>query len=64
MRFYDPDSGVIRIDGQEIRTAARRSVRGSYAMVLRDRDVVEQGTHRQLMDRNGFCHQLYAAQFE
>ena len=36
MRFYDPDSGVIRIDGQEIQTAVRRSVRGSYAMVLQD----------------------------
>ena len=36
MRFYDPDSGVIRIDGQEIRTAARSSVRGAYAMVLQD----------------------------
>ena len=36
MRFYDPDSGVIRIDGQEIRTAARRSVRSAYAMVLQD----------------------------
>ena len=36
MRFYDPDSGVIRIDGQDIRTAARRTVRGAYAMVLQD----------------------------
>ena len=36
MRFYDPDSGVIRIDGHEIRTAVRRSVRSSYAMVLQD----------------------------
>ena len=36
MRFYDPDSGVIRIDGQEIRTAARSSVRSAYAMVLQD----------------------------
>ena len=36
MRFYDPDNGVIRIDGQDIRTAARRSVRGAYAMVLQD----------------------------
>ena len=33
-------------------------------LVLRDGDVVEQGTHRQLMDRKGFYHQLYAAQFE
>ena len=36
MRFYDPDTGVIRIDGQEIRTAVRRTVRGAYAMVLQD----------------------------
>ena len=36
MRFYDPDSGVIRIDGHEIRTAVRRSVRSSYAMMLQD----------------------------
>ena len=36
MRFYDPDSGTIRIDGQEIRSAVRRSVRGAYAMVLQD----------------------------
>ena len=36
MRFYDPDSGVIRIDGQDIRTAVRRDVRSAYAMVLQD----------------------------
>ncbi len=36
MRFYDPDSGVLRIDGQEIRTSVRRSVRGAWAMVLQD----------------------------
>ena len=36
MRFYDPDSGEIRIDGHEIRTAVRRSVRACYAMVLQD----------------------------
>ena len=36
MRFYDPDSGLIRIDGQEIGAATRRSVRSSYAMVLQD----------------------------
>jgi len=33
-------------------------------LVLRDGDVVEMGTHRQLMDQKGFYHQLYAAQFE
>ena len=36
MRFYDPDSGAIRIDGNEIRSAVRSSVRGAYAMVLQD----------------------------
>ena len=36
MRFYDVDSGAISIDGTDIREAARRSVRGSYAMVLQD----------------------------
>ena len=36
MRFYDPDSGCIRIDGQDIREATRRSVRSAYARVLQD----------------------------
>ena len=36
MRFYDPDSGEIRVDGKEIRTCTRRSVRSAYAMVLQD----------------------------
>ena len=36
MRFYDPLSGSICIDGQEIRSATRRSVRGAWAMVLQD----------------------------
>ena len=36
MRFYDVDSGEIRIDGNEIRSCTRESVRGAYAMVLQD----------------------------
>jgi ATP-binding cassette subfamily B protein len=36
MRFYDVDSGAIRIDGNEIRSCTRESVRGAYAMVLQD----------------------------
>ena len=36
MRFYDPLGGSIRIDGQELREAQRRSVRGAWAMVLQD----------------------------
>jgi ATP-binding cassette subfamily B protein len=33
-------------------------------LVLRNGDVVEQGTHRSLMAQRGFYYQLYAAQFE
>ena len=33
-------------------------------LVVRDGDIVEQGTHTELMARNGFYKQLYAAQFE
>lgn len=36
MRFYDPDSGEIRVDGHELRGVTRRSLRLSYAMVLQD----------------------------
>ncbi len=33
-------------------------------LVVRDGDIVEQGTHDQLMQKGGFYKQLYAAQFE
>ncbi len=36
MRFYDVDSGEIRVDGREIRTLTRKSLRRAYAMVLQD----------------------------
>lgn len=36
MRFYDVDSGSIRVDGQDIRQVTRRSLRQSYGMVLQD----------------------------
>ena len=36
MRFYDPNSGDIRVDGHEIREVTRKSLRKSYAMVLQD----------------------------
>lgn len=36
MRFYDPNSGEIRVDGHEIRDVTRKSLRKSYAMVLQD----------------------------
>jgi len=36
MRFYDPDSGVIRLEGHDIAKAVRTSLRRSYTMVLQD----------------------------
>ncbi|UCH33025.1 MAG: ABC transporter ATP-binding protein [Armatimonadota bacterium] len=35
-RFYDPESGAIRIDGRDIRTAALDSLRSRIAMVLQE----------------------------
>ena len=36
MRFYDVDSGTILIDGKDIRTMTRTSVRKAFTMVLQD----------------------------
>ena len=36
MRFYDPDSGQIRVDGTENREYTMESLRRAYAMVLQD----------------------------
>ena len=36
MRFYDVNSGEIRVDGKEIRGLTRDSLRRAYAMVLQD----------------------------
>lgn len=36
MRFYDPDSGTIRLDGHDVARCTRESVRAAYAMVLQD----------------------------
>lgn len=33
-------------------------------LVLRDGDIVEQGNHKQLLDKNGFYAELYNSQFE
>lgn len=36
MRFYDPDSGEILVDGKETKRLTRKSLREAYAMVLQD----------------------------
>jgi ATP-binding cassette subfamily B protein len=36
MRFYDPQSGVIKIDGRDTKTMPRAEVRRQFAMVLQD----------------------------
>ena len=36
MRFYDPDSGSICVDGKEISSLTRSSLRRAYTMVLQD----------------------------
>lgn len=36
MRFYDVDSGQIRVEGTDIRDMARKSLRAGYGMVLQD----------------------------
>ncbi|MDY5477254.1 MAG: ABC transporter ATP-binding protein [Enterocloster clostridioformis] len=36
MRFYDVDSGAIKVEGDDIRNVTRESLRTSYGMVLQD----------------------------
>lgn len=36
MRFYDPDSGSIEVEGKDISKVTRKSLRLSYGMVLQD----------------------------
>lgn len=36
MRFYDVNSGKITVDGEDIRTLTRKSLRKNYGMVLQD----------------------------
>ena len=36
MRFYDVDGGTIYVDGKDIRTLTRDSLRGAFTMVLQD----------------------------
>ena len=46
MRFYDVDSGTIRVEGTDIREITRNSLRKNYGMVLQD-TWLKQGTIRE-----------------
>lgn len=46
MRFYDVNRGQITIDGQDVRTVTRDSLRGAFGMVLQDTWLFE-GTVRE-----------------
>lgn len=36
MRFYDPDEGIVRLDGRDLRTLKQRSLRRNIGTVLQD----------------------------
>lgn len=46
MRFYDVDEGKISVDGHDIRSVTRDSLRGSYGMVLQE-TWIKKGTVRE-----------------
>lgn len=48
MRFYDPQSGKILVDGNENREVTRKSLRAAYAMVLQETWVFEGTVHENI----------------
>ena len=48
--------------GEELRQLTRKDA--DLILVMRDGDIVEQGTHDQLLDAGGFYADLYNSQFE
>jgi ATP-binding cassette subfamily B protein len=51
------DSGAIRIDGVDIRDA-------DCVMVINEGEIIERGTHEELLAQQGFYHHLYMSQFK
>ena len=41
-----------------------RSKNADMILVMKDRDIIEQGTHDELLAKNGFYAELYNSQFE
>ena len=62
MRFYDLDSGAIRIDGQDIAGVARGSLRRDVAIVLQDTVLFTDTVRNNLLwaaDQSGCCSHLH-----
>ena len=36
----------------------------AMGIVMKDGDIIESGSHTELLDKNGFCAELYNSQFE
>ena len=57
MRFYDPQSGAITLDGRDIQQITRKSLRLSYAMVLQDTwlftGTIFENLYDTILDENG-----------
>ena len=48
MRFYDPQAGSIEIDGRDIRTITRSSLRAGWGMVLQDAWIADGTVHENI----------------
>lgn len=48
MRFYDPQAGSIEIDGRDIRTITRSSLRAGWGMVLQDAWIADATVHENI----------------
>lgn len=45
LRFFDPESGTIRIDGQDIRSVTQESLRHQIGMVTQDASLLHRSVH-------------------
>lgn len=59
MRFYDVDQGSILVDGSDIREVTRKSLRGSYGMVLQETWLREGSIRENLtLGRSGITEEM------
>jgi NAD(P)-dependent dehydrogenase (short-subunit alcohol dehydrogenase family) len=51
----------LAVSGWDLVLACRDA---DHVLVIKDGEIVEQGTHQQLLDLGGFYHHLYLSQFK